>query len=139
MPSPLQSPVPTALSPLEEILFKSWAKMHGIDDPDMVGDDLRGFYKATGGRGVPTPQTSETKPAESGPTITHELIKRAGEPASTKVTIKHPNADQESINRILELIHGGWNLGPDGITEMKTNPGLVPQHPILSDINLPKK
>lgn len=42
----------TKLSPLEETIFKSWAKANGIDDVDDPEShyDYRGFFKASGGK-----------------------------------------------------------------------------------------
>jgi hypothetical protein len=45
----------TTLSPMEEILFKSWTKANQIKEPDAPGDivDYRGIYKHTNGTIMP--------------------------------------------------------------------------------------
>lgn len=57
MPNKVPSPVPqsvrmTDLNPLEEVLFKSWATAHGIEDHDKPENpfDYRGLYKSTRGQ-----------------------------------------------------------------------------------------
>lgn len=45
----------TTLSPMEEVLFKSWTKANQIKEPDAPGDivDYRGIYKHTNGTILP--------------------------------------------------------------------------------------
>lgn len=51
----------TALSPMEEALFKSWATANQIEKPDKPGDnmDYRGVYKNTGGKILPPGQLKQ--------------------------------------------------------------------------------
>lgn len=48
----------TSLSPMNEALFKAWAKANQIKDPDSPDDhvDYRGIYKMTGGKILPNGQ-----------------------------------------------------------------------------------
>jgi hypothetical protein len=48
----------TELSPMEEVLFKSWTKANGIRKPDNSDDpmDYRGLWKETGGKVLPWSQ-----------------------------------------------------------------------------------
>ncbi len=50
----------TRLSPMEEALFKSWAKANKIEKPDAPDDlnDYRGIYKQTGGLILPNGELS---------------------------------------------------------------------------------
>lgn len=134
---PQQMNNPPQLSPLEEILFKSWAKMHGVaDETDPARQqDLQGQYKASGGYGKPTPAAPEA--TAKGPSITHTLMRREGEPSTVKVTMQNPSPNQEDISKILELIHGGVVGGRDAVQELKLDPSRIPQNPRFGDINIP--
>ena len=47
----------TELSPLEEVMFKSWSTANELDEVDeSPGFDLRGIYKETGGKVMPPGQ-----------------------------------------------------------------------------------
>lgn len=48
----------TELTPMEEVLFKSWATANGIKKPDNADDpmDYRGLWKSTGGKILPQGQ-----------------------------------------------------------------------------------
>lgn len=53
--SVLQQLQDTELSPMEEVLFKSWTRANQIDDPDAPDDtiDYRGIYKSLNGTVLP--------------------------------------------------------------------------------------
>lgn len=51
----------TQLSPLEEVMFQSWANANQVEDADSHenGLDMRGIYKQTGGKVLPPGQLKQ--------------------------------------------------------------------------------
>lgn len=136
---PQQVGNPPQLSPFEELLFKAWANKHGVqdvEDPAQVAQ-LKGVYMTSGGHGAPDPSMSAEQP--EGPSIVHTLMRREGEPAQSKVTLKHPNPSPEDIDKIMQMIHGGAVSGQDAVQEMKLDPSRIPQNPMMGDVNLPNE
>lgn len=131
---------PPQLTPFEEIMFKAWAAKHGVqevEDPAQVAQ-LKGEYKASGGRGMPSPQMPEMEQPE-GPSITHTLMRREGEPTQTKVTMKTPNPTPQDIDAILQMMQSGVVSGPDAVQELKLDPSRMPQNPMQGDVSLPNE
>lgn len=136
---PQQMGNPPQLTPLEEILFKAWSNMHGVqdaEDPTRVAQ-LQGEYKASGGQGAPSPGLMKEPVPPEGPSIVHTLMRKEGEPSQSKVTMKHPNPTPEDIDKIMQMIHGGVVSGPNAVEELKLDPSRIPQNPMQGDQYLP--
>lgn len=81
----------TALSPMEEVLFKTWTTANGIEKPDKPGDnvDYRGLYKNTGGKILPSGQLKQMADTSNNQQtlmrVLQDRVKTQAEEAAQKV------------------------------------------------------
>lgn len=95
----------TELSPMEEVLFKSWTKANGIAKPDNVDDttDYRGIWKHTGGHVLPhgqLKQISSRRNAENvlEKTLTDRLLDAGNKAAQTGMQKAKADAPKSSVS-----------------------------------------